>query len=71
MGCGKHDGLSQTPNTGLRHPSLEEGAGKRCSECGSEPDSSVQTNLPHLTVADIIIIMERLTRTGHMRLHVL
>ena len=21
---------SQTPNTGLRHPSLEEGAGKRC-----------------------------------------
>ena len=25
----------QTPSTGLRHPSLEEGAGKRCSECGS------------------------------------
>ena len=25
---------SQTPSTGLRHPSsLEEGAGKRCSEC--------------------------------------
>ena len=23
----------QTPSTGLRHPSLEEGAGKRCSEC--------------------------------------
>ena len=22
----------QTPSTGLRHPSLEEGAGKRCSE---------------------------------------
>ena len=26
---------SQTPSTGLRHPFLEEGAGKRCSECGS------------------------------------
>ena len=25
----------QTPSTGLRHPSLEEGAGKRCSECAS------------------------------------
>ena len=24
----------QIPSTGLRHPSLEEGAGKRCSECG-------------------------------------
>ena len=22
-----------TPSTGLRHPSLEEGAGKQCSEC--------------------------------------
>ena len=30
-------GSTQTPSTGLRHPSflpLEEGAGKRCSECG-------------------------------------
>ena len=27
--------LSQTQSTGLRHPSLEEGAGKRCSECDS------------------------------------
>ena len=26
--------LCQTPSTGLRHPSLEGGAGKRCSECG-------------------------------------
>ena len=26
----------QTPSTGLRHPSLEEGAGKRCSECGPQ-----------------------------------
>ena len=26
---------TQTPSTGLRHSSLEEGAGKRCSECGS------------------------------------
>ena len=24
--------VCQTPSTGLRHPSLEEGAGKRCSE---------------------------------------
>ena len=30
------EGPPQTPSTGLRHPSLEEGAGKRCSaaECG-------------------------------------
>ena len=29
----------QTPSTGLRHPSfkVEEGAGKRCSECGLDP----------------------------------
>ena len=26
-------GVCQTPSTGLRHPSLEEGARKRCSEC--------------------------------------
>ena len=26
--------LGQTPSTGLRHPSLEDGAGKRCSEFG-------------------------------------
>ena len=26
-------GTGQTPSTGLRHPSLEEGAGKRCLEC--------------------------------------
>ena len=26
-------GWGQTPNMGLRHP-LEEGAGKRCLECG-------------------------------------
>ena len=25
--------VTKTPSTGLRHPSLEEGAGKRCSEC--------------------------------------
>ena len=25
--------VPQTPSTGLRHPSLEEGAGKQCSEC--------------------------------------
>ena len=25
---------NQTPSTGLRHPSLEEDAGKRCSESG-------------------------------------
>ena len=29
----------QTPSTGLRHPSMKEGAGKRCSECGSWPNS--------------------------------
>ena len=28
--------LIQTPSTGLRHPSLEEGAGKRCSECATD-----------------------------------
>ena len=27
--------LAQTPSTGLRHPSFKEGAGKRCSECGT------------------------------------
>ena len=26
--------VDQTPSTGFRHHSLEEGAGKRCSECG-------------------------------------
>ena len=30
----KVHGQWQTPSTGLRHPS-EEGAGKRCSECGA------------------------------------
>ena len=34
---------TQTPSTGLRHPSfnflLEEDAGKRCSECALHPDS--------------------------------
>ena len=29
------DARQQTPSPGLRHPSLEEGAGKRCSECGA------------------------------------
>ena len=30
----------QTPSTGLRHPSFkEEGAGKRCSECGFQDGS--------------------------------
>ena len=29
--------VTQTPSTGLRHPSFkEEGAGKRCSECGRD-----------------------------------
>ena len=28
---------NQTPSTGLRHPSLQEGAGKRCSECDVKP----------------------------------
>ena len=37
--------LSQTPSTGLRRPSLEEGAGKRCSEC-----DSVCLSLLHLSV---------------------
>ena len=27
---------TQTPSTGVRHPSLEEGDGKRCSECGCD-----------------------------------
>ena len=31
---------TQTPSTGLRHPSLEEGAGKRCSECDQYPNLS-------------------------------
>ena len=39
-------GRTQTPSCGLRHPSLEEGAGKRCSECGSDlyTELSVQFN---------------------------
>ena len=37
---GAHGG-AQTPSTGLRHPSLEEGTGKRCSECGSSLHSFV------------------------------
>ena len=33
--------VSETPSTGLRHPSFkEEGAGKRCSECDSLIDLS-------------------------------
>ena len=32
-------GLCHTPSTGLRHSSLEEGAGKRCWECGSVSNS--------------------------------
>ena len=35
---GSHHG-PQTPRTGLRHPSLQEGAGKRCSECAWAHDS--------------------------------
>ena len=31
---------TQTPSTGLRHPPLVEGAGKRCSECDQYPDLS-------------------------------
>ena len=31
---------TQTPSTGLRHPSLEEGAGKRCSESDQYPNLS-------------------------------
>ena len=30
---------TQTPSIGLQHPSLEEGAGKRCSECVRDPNS--------------------------------
>ena len=40
MGVGAGGGghtPSQTPSTGLRHPSLEEDVGKRCSECDSKP----------------------------------
>ena len=33
---GKGQRVSQIPSTGLRHPSVEEGAGKRCSECEDE-----------------------------------
>ena len=39
----RHDEYGQTPSTGLRHPSLEEGAGKRCSECGVPADCRVRT----------------------------
>ena len=31
----------QTPSTGLRNPSPEEGAGKRCSECAHTTDCTV------------------------------
>ena len=34
MNAGKTRGWMQTPSTGLRHLSLEEDAGKLCSECG-------------------------------------
>ena len=41
VGLGGREGRGQTPSTGLRHPSFkEEGAGKRCSECGSEEGGS-------------------------------
>ena len=33
----------QTPSTGLRHPSLEEGAGKRCSECETDAAAAAAT----------------------------
>ena len=39
-GSGASDENLQTPSTGLRHPSLEEGVGKRCSECGAGADSA-------------------------------
>ena len=37
------EGQSQTPSTGLRHPSLEEGAGKRCSECETDAAAAAAT----------------------------
>ena len=41
--------ICQNPSTGLRHPSLEEGAGKRCSECSGLPfgRSEVLRSLRH------------------------
>ena len=39
-GSGASDENLQTPSTGLRHPSLEEGVGKPYSECGAGTDSA-------------------------------
>ena len=36
---------NQTPSSGLRHPSLEEGAGKRCSECAQKVDQGEENSL--------------------------
>ena len=45
-------GRAQTPSTGLRHPSfnpLQEGAGKRCSECGEGGQCRPETLEGHAT----------------------
>ena len=36
----------QTPSTGLRHPSFNEGAGKRCSECESKTIRAIRDGEP-------------------------
>ena len=38
LGCFHSLISTQTPSAGLRHPSLEEGAGKRWSECDQYPN---------------------------------
>ena len=57
MGGGWGWGVAgQIASTGLRHPSfkVEEGAGKRCSECGSNPmecEGSAKTNTIRLSLS--------------------
>ena len=45
----------QTPSTGLRHPSLEEGAGKRCSECAVHAVHAVASARHPLTQSQVAL----------------
>ena len=54
----------QTPSTGLRHPSLEEGAGKRCSECACRADSLTVSIQPQCAVAYLSIARLKIPNTG-------
>ena len=62
-GGGGREGKTQTPSTGLRHPSLEEGAGKRCSECGKDCDGGRQRE------KGLVTVEEQLTSGCHLISH--